>query len=72
MNTLPPYEGETLLQRTRRLLGGADTRPPPNWPFPTWKGRALVQLDEDGPPAPARRGPKTRPGPPTDVEDAPL
>jgi hypothetical protein len=53
---------EPLTARVRRVLGGADTRPPGNWPFPTWKGAPLHVIAEDGPSMPARRGPKTRPG----------
>jgi hypothetical protein len=58
---LKPYRERTA-DKVRRILGGPDTRPPASWPFPTWKGEVLRETREDGPPMPARRGPKTRPG----------
>lgn len=56
---LKPYR-EGVIARARRALGGEDTRPPSNWPFPTWKGLALRAVDEAGPPLPQRRGPKPK------------
>jgi len=38
----------------------APATPPANWPFPTYKGKPIAQVAEDGPPMPKRRGPKPR------------
>jgi hypothetical protein len=56
--TLPLYRGESFTAKARRILGGPDTRPPPSWPFPTWKGQALRPEPANAPPMPKRRGPK--------------
>lgn len=53
---------EPLLAKITRALGGEDTRPPKNWPFPTWKGKLIADVADDGPPPPKRRGPKTKKG----------